>query len=288
MNTINTLGGVNTAAPLATTAEGAVIGLDGATIMAAQTDDYAAILDLLGFEGLPELSVAASAAVAETSETSKTDQALERTAASVTALAKTETDAPSAVPAGMVFIRAADAAARRAADRAGHPPVAAQAAPATSVEAEARTAVAEGNSQAQVVMYRSAATERVDHAAATDAADPLHGLPMDDCIQGHQEYHSRLTDILRGRTEAADADDSHSCPLGCWLDGEGRTLNRYREFGLLRQAHDRFHACAADIINRYQQGQLADAIRMLRFDLPKLADKIGEQALALQKAVRGF
>lgn len=301
----NTTDEIKMGTPQQAQAQPNIPGNDAVAILEAQTASYDEVLDLLGFDGLP--AFAAPPAPIETPSAA----APENTAPSVSAQAEPEhpssaTETPAISPEAMVFIRAADAAVKNAAVRQEAAPQDAKAAAAP---------VSGNNSLAQMMMRRRdagvqtavplkhtipltatgtaaprAASPEAEVAVSTateTVADPLYGLPLADCIEGHQEWSRQLTDVLRGRSDGKDVGDTHHCPLGRWLDGEGRALSRYREFTLLRQAHDRFHECAAKIVEQHQKGALVEAIRMLRSDLPKLAEAIGEQAFALQKAVHG-
>ena len=244
-----------------------------AALRETQCNNYDEILDLLGFEDLPEVAVEPAAQAKPVLTGGSVFVALENATA---AAQQCETVTPvkaEAAPASETPAIQAVAEAQK-----------------TVAAAKPESAVFSGNnSLAQMMMRRREAGQGAPAAKpAAAAADPLCGLPMEDCTEGHKEWSRQLTEVLRGRAEAAEAGDGHTCPLGRWLDGEGRALSRYREFDLLRQAHDRFHECASRIIEQHKKGSLAEAIRMLRSDLPKLADAIGEQALALRKAVRGF
>ncbi|MCP2041401.1 hypothetical protein L1281_001999 [Neisseria sp. HSC-16F19] len=237
------------------------------TLMGEQSENYDEILDLLGFADLEDFDGQAIAVITESAE----DQM----------------QAAAAEQAPMVQVNITPVEMEPAQTVAAEP-VKSAAVEAVAVSSVQEPDFSSSNSLAQMMMRRREADSAPAAKPKAAEQDPLYGLSMEDCAQGHQEWSQRLTDVLRGRAEMEDAGDEHSCPLGRWLDGEGRALNRYREFDLLRQAHDRFHECAASIIEQHRKGYLVEAIRMLRSDLPQLADAIGEHAFALQKTVRGF
>ena len=92
-------------------------------------------------------------------------------------------------------------------------------------------------------------------------------MTFDDAMAAHVIWKLRLTrmieDAVCGDLESVAAGDDDLCPFGKWIHGEGmqyRTAPSYQDV-LSKHAH--FHACAAEVVRKAEQGDRAAAMKAL-------------------------
>ncbi|ACB34586.1 hypothetical protein Lcho_2321 [Leptothrix cholodnii SP-6] len=100
----------------------------------------------------------------------------------------------------------------------------------------------------------------------------LDGLDFGRAMRVHQQWKSRLVDVLDGaddkryRMEQVRRDDC--CELGRWLHGPGCThYGHLPSFRKLVLSHRAFHVAAADVLATHQAGQTEAARNMIESGL---------------------
>lgn len=92
-------------------------------------------------------------------------------------------------------------------------------------------------------------------------------MTFDDAMAAHVIWKVRLNRMIEGvdsgDLENVAAGDDDVCAFGKWIHGEGtqyRTTPAYQD--VLRK-HAHFHACAAEVVRKAEQGDRAAAMKAL-------------------------
>lgn len=100
----------------------------------------------------------------------------------------------------------------------------------------------------------------------------LDGLDFGQAMRAHQQWKSRLIEVLDGaddkryRMEQVRRDDC--CELGQWLHGAGSThYGHLPSFRKLVLSHRAFHVAAADVLATHQAGHTEAARNMIESGL---------------------
>ncbi len=94
-------------------------------------------------------------------------------------------------------------------------------------------------------------------------------MNFDEAIHVHAAWKIVLSTYLRsvdGTLTAAETRVDNRCALGRWLYGEGKKYSSTAEYQILMAEHARFHQAAAEVVDRANSGQDADANRFLHSD----------------------
>jgi len=86
-------------------------------------------------------------------------------------------------------------------------------------------------------------------------------MNFDDAIQVHAAWKVKLLVYVRkpdGALRSADVRPSNRCALGKWLEDAGAKYGSMPEFKRLVAEHARFHAVAADVIDKADTGARMD------------------------------
>jgi hypothetical protein len=92
---------------------------------------------------------------------------------------------------------------------------------------------------------------------------------FEEAVAVHIAWKSRIRDHVAGRGKplnASDIDRDDLCDLGGWLMGEGKVYASLPAWQALREAHQRFHSCAAEVVRRHDAGNTAGVENLLASD----------------------
>ena len=106
----------------------------------------------------------------------------------------------------------------------------------------------------------------------SESSTELDGLDFGQAIRAHQQWKSRLIDVLDGandRRYSIDQVRRDDCSeLGKWLYGSGAThYGHLPSFRKLVLSHRAFHVAAADVLATHQAGQTQAARQMIESGL---------------------
>ena len=114
----------------------------------------------------------------------------------------------------------------------------------------------------------------------------LHGA-----IEAHKAWIEKLELTLRNQNpeeyDPAIVGVDNLCILGKWLHGEGKKYAHLNEYANVLLAHQRFHECAGRILDAHKHGYFAEAISLLRRELPGLSNTIQNGLLELNDKING-
>ncbi len=114
----------------------------------------------------------------------------------------------------------------------------------------------------------------------------LHGA-----IEAHKAWIDKLELTLRNQNpeeyDPAVVGVDHLCILGKWLHGEGKKYAHLTEYNSVLLAHKKFHECAGRIIDAHKHGYFAEAISLLRRELPALSATVKTGLLELNDKING-
>lgn len=103
-------------------------------------------------------------------------------------------------------------------------------------------------------------------------------LNLQNAIESHRTWYTNLEQALRNKQhedyEANYANNEAVCPLHKWLAQHHDTLQQHSEHAVLLDMHNSFHACIKDILEQHRNGHFAEAILLLRRDLPVLSEEV--------------
>ncbi|WP_148090412.1 methyl-accepting chemotaxis protein [Paucibacter sp. KBW04] len=154
------------------------------------------------------------------------------------------------------------------------------AAGATAMKAEAQTLAQ------QVAGFRLPASAAEHHRPQKEALD----IDVDSAVEAHRQWKVKLRKAIE-RNEKLDVETiacDDRCALGQWMHGKGRQrFGGKPDFVSLLEQHRQFHLAAGEVARRINQGQMAEAKRMLDSGTPFSA-ATNQVALALLQLKRGF
>jgi hypothetical protein len=83
-------------------------------------------------------------------------------------------------------------------------------------------------------------------------------MNFDEAIKAHADWKLKLRNyISKTSTEKFDAKvvaQDNQCALGKWIYGEGKTYQSDPDYKELKEAHAKFHKCAASIVTHCDAG----------------------------------
>jgi hypothetical protein len=104
-------------------------------------------------------------------------------------------------------------------------------------------------------------------------------MNLDQAVSAHQQWKMRLKMYVGGsRQEKLDPamvwkDDQ--CDLGKWILGVGSAKHGSRpEFRGLKEWHEYFHRCAAEVVRKVQVGDAAGAKKLLDSEFYKYSSEV--------------
>jgi methyl-accepting chemotaxis protein len=83
-------------------------------------------------------------------------------------------------------------------------------------------------------------------------------MNFDEAITAHSAWKLKLSAYLRkpdGSLKASEVAADNKCPLGLWIHGDGKKHAALPEYGVLRNAHAKFHTSAGDVVRRADSGK---------------------------------
>ncbi|RDI95652.1 hypothetical protein DV704_05060 [Meiothermus sp. QL-1] len=116
----------------------------------------------------------------------------------------------------------------------------------------------------------------------------FHGLDVQAVLEAHLAWRKRLEAALAGEHPVPELsvivrDDQ--CTLGQWIHGPAArsTLALHPEFAQLREAHRRFHLCAARVVQVFRLQGLEAAQRLLEGEFNERSKEIVQSLVALME-----
>ncbi|MFH1870518.1 MAG: CZB domain-containing protein [Pseudomonadota bacterium] len=92
-------------------------------------------------------------------------------------------------------------------------------------------------------------------------------MTFDDAMAAHVIWKVRLTRMIEGAgggdLESVAAGDDDVCAFGKWIHGEGRQYRTTPAYEEVLRKHAHFHACAAEVVRKAEQGDKAAAMKVL-------------------------
>ena len=92
-------------------------------------------------------------------------------------------------------------------------------------------------------------------------------MNFDDAMAANVIWKLRLTrmieDAAGGDLESVAAGDDDMCPFGKWIHGEGTQYQATPAYQDVLSKHVHFHACAAEVLRKAEQGDMAAAMKTL-------------------------
>lgn len=128
------------------------------------------------------------------------------------------------------------------------------------------------------------ASKPVSEAAEEEEMEAKETLLLENAVQAHTRWKTRLRAALDGAGEKLDpavVGRDNACDLGKWIHGEGgEQYSDMKAFGELKTAHAKFHRCAAEIVRKNEAGDKKAAEKLLGPD--------GEFAAASSVTIRAI
>ncbi len=92
-------------------------------------------------------------------------------------------------------------------------------------------------------------------------------MTFDDAMAAHVIWKVRLTRMIEG-VDSGDLEnvavgDDDACAFGKWIHGEGRQYRTTPAYEEVLRKHTHFHACAAEVVRKAEQGDRAAAMKAL-------------------------
>ena len=92
-------------------------------------------------------------------------------------------------------------------------------------------------------------------------------MDFDDAMAAHVIWKVRLTRVIEGAggedIDSAVAGDDDACAFGKWIHGEGAQYKATPAYENVLRKHAHFHACAAEVVRKAEQGEKAAAMKAL-------------------------
>ena len=114
-------------------------------------------------------------------------------------------------------------------------------------------------------------------SSSTVVAQKIEGLDFDGAISAHKNWKRRLLEFVGGKGEVLDPSvvgREDKCALGCWIYGDGLSLQGTSLYVSLKHEHADFHQCAANVIRKYQAGDGRNARAMISDEFSQRSDKV--------------
>lgn len=92
-------------------------------------------------------------------------------------------------------------------------------------------------------------------------------MDFDDAMAAHVIWKIRLTRLIEDADgediEGIAAGDDGACAFGKWIHGEGAQYKATPAYQDVLKKHAHFHACAAEVVRKAEQGDKAAAMKVL-------------------------
>ena len=98
--------------------------------------------------------------------------------------------------------------------------------------------------------------------------EELSGLNLREVLNAHIVWKEKLNTTLDGtsteRYEVATVSQDNLCVLGKWIYGPGKKkYSKLPEYEALRKVHQEFHICAANVLEKHENGEPKEATQIL-------------------------
>lgn len=83
-------------------------------------------------------------------------------------------------------------------------------------------------------------------------------MDFDSAIRSHSDWKMKLKQYIGNPDGSIDIETlakDNACALGQWLYGDGSKFKALPEYGMIIEAHKRFHKEAASIVRRCNSGE---------------------------------
>ena len=113
-------------------------------------------------------------------------------------------------------------------------------------------------------------------------------MNLSDALDAHRRWKDRLRRYLElgAAPDALTVERDDACPLGVWLQGEGRPYTRTEPYTDLVEVHAAFHVAAANVVKRAQSGNPQAALADLeRGAYAEASARLERRLTALRDAV---
>lgn len=92
-------------------------------------------------------------------------------------------------------------------------------------------------------------------------------MDFDDAMAAHVIWKIRLTRLIEDADgedlDSTTAGDDGLCPFGEWIRSEGAQYKTTPAYEDVVKRHAHFHACAAEVVRKVEQGDKAAAMKVL-------------------------
>ncbi|MHB1091268.1 MAG: CZB domain-containing protein [Thiobacillus sp.] len=110
-----------------------------------------------------------------------------------------------------------------------------------------------------------------------------------EIISVHVMWKQRLSAYLAGTSEEKPDPEvirlDHLCPLGQWIDGEGKPMQNLPAYEEVRELHAKFHQNAAEVVMLHQSDCTAEAETLLNGPQSRLSENLKHRILGLSHQV---
>lgn len=111
-------------------------------------------------------------------------------------------------------------------------------------------------------------------------------MNIDDAVLAHARWKIRLTAYANkpdGSIDPVQLGTDNKCELGQWIYGEGAQHDTLPEFNTLRDAHAKFHRCAAEAVKTLDANPATPTEQILG-----LQSNFGKASSAVITAIKGL
>ncbi|MGO9483926.1 MAG: CZB domain-containing protein [Rhodomicrobium sp.] len=94
-------------------------------------------------------------------------------------------------------------------------------------------------------------------------------MNLDEAVKAHSAWKMKLSVYLRHpdhSIDPAEAGNDDHCPLGKWLQGDGKKLSGLPEYKTLVSEHARFHRAVGRVVEQANAGKNVQEESMLGSD----------------------
>ena len=103
-------------------------------------------------------------------------------------------------------------------------------------------------------------------------------MDLMEAIKAHVAWKVRLERYVSGdRSEnlnPAVICQDNQCMLGKWIYGEGKVYEELPNFSEMKNDHAAFHQCAADIVQKCDDGNATEAEALLQKDYNRISQRV--------------
>ena len=91
-------------------------------------------------------------------------------------------------------------------------------------------------------------------------------MNFDDAISAHVDWKAKLRTYIKKADKSLNPDfveKDNECSLGKWIYKEGAQYQSNEHYKSLKEEHAEFHKCAARVIRKIDEGNIAEAEAMI-------------------------